>query len=60
MGGAVGGGGDEGEWSGSRNYDKGEIPGSGRSTYGYILTYPRLLKVKGEHWSALGSQQKEP
>ena len=30
-----------------RNYDKGDISGSGRSTYGYILTYPRLLKVKG-------------
>ena len=38
-----------------RNYDQEEIPGSGRSIRGYILTYSELSK--GEHLSALGSQQ---
>ena len=32
----------EGEWTGRVEISKGEIPGSKRSMYGYILTYPRL------------------
>ena len=31
-----------GEWTGSVEISKEEIPGSKRSTYGYILTYTRL------------------
>ena len=31
-----------GEWTGNLEINKGEIPGSKRSMYGYILTYSRL------------------
>ena len=31
-----------GEWTGSVEISKEEIPGSKRSMYGYILTYSRL------------------
>ena len=31
-----------GEWTGSVEKNKEEIPGSKRSMYGYILTYSRL------------------
>ena len=31
-----------GEWTGSVEIDKEEIPGSKRSMYGFILTYSRL------------------
>ena len=31
-----------GEWTGSVEISKKEIPGSKRSMYGYILTYSRL------------------
>ena len=31
-----------GEWTGRVEINKGEIPGSKRSMYGYILTYSRL------------------
>ena len=31
-----------GEWTGRVEISKEEIPGSKRSTYGYILTYSRL------------------
>ena len=31
-----------GEWTGSVEISKEDIPGSKRSMYGYILTYPRL------------------
>ena len=33
-----------GEWTGGVEISKEEIPGSKRSTYGYILTYSRLLR----------------
>ena len=41
-----------------QNWEEEEIPGSGRSIRGYILTYIRLKK--GEWFSALGSQQCGP
>ena len=31
-----------GEWTGKVEISKEEIPGSKRSVYGYIFTYPRL------------------
>ena len=39
-----------GEWTGSVEISKKEIPGSKRSMYGYILTYSRTLK--GERLSS--------
>ena len=33
-----------GEWTGSVEISKEEIPGSKRSMYGYILTYSRLYR----------------
>ena len=33
-----------GEWTGSVEINKKEIPGSKRSMYGYILTYSRLYR----------------
>ena len=33
-----------GEWTGSVEINKEEIPGSKRSMYGYILTYSRLKR----------------
>ena len=33
---------DAGEWTGRVEISKEEIPGSKRSTYGYVLTYSRL------------------
>ena len=43
-----------GEWTGSVEKSKKEIPGSKRSMYGYILIYSRLLR---ENVQALCSHQ---
>ena len=43
-----------GEWTGSVEISKEEIPGSKRSMYGYILTYSRLER---ENVQALCSHQ---
>ena len=45
-----------GEWTARVKLSKEEIPGSKRSMYGYILTYPRLYT---ENLQALCSQQME-